>query len=120
MLRIESARWDRSLTLSVVDSEHFVAEIRGSDIFAHLNVYSWHPEQSVIEYFESISKQILPWDLARVWESTEGEFRISSVCSSLGYVCFSVPLIHRKENASWEVTADVLAELGQIANMISR
>ena len=115
---IKSTSSDREIFFSKYDGEDFFVELRGN-VTATIKVYGYAPHTyDLAHWFAELGEQDTSWDEAKLWESLEGEFKISATCSSLGQVHFELSLRilpGADEEAYLQVGLET--ELGQIENI---
>lgn len=73
---------------------------------------------SLVSFFDDLGAQAQPWNGARAWASTEGDFSLTATCTALGRVTFQVDLRGEEgTEEAWRVVAGLESELGQLARI---
>ena len=82
-------------------------------------VYAYSPHSpSLVALFGRIANQSRPWASTECWESLEGEFSLSAMCSNLGAVSFSLSMLaHLDAQDKWRISASLTADLGQLPSI---
>ena len=115
LFSVHSVNSDRELVFRDRKGERFTVELKGSELFATVDVWL-HPVANDLQiFFQELASFTNAWQGARAWESLEGELSLSATCSTLGQVTLSVKLSHRAGSPEdWEVRARLVTELGQL------
>lgn len=89
---INSTHSDRKLAFSEFDGENFIFELKGG-ISVSVRVYGYAPHtHDLAHWFNEFGNREVPWQGELVWESLEGEFKISATSTSLGQIYITVSL----------------------------
>lgn len=81
-------------------------------------VWACKDADGLSQLFSRLGAYDRPWSGVESWESLEGEFRLSAVCSPLGKVTFSVQLSGLQgAPEEWSVSASLLTEMGQLQKL---
>lgn len=115
MFSIHSASSDRQLIFSDFTGENFQVEIHGSGLNSTISI--WHDDQysGICEFFKDLAQSTKPWTGERKWESLEGDFSITAVCSRTGAVTFTIGILYLAGNEEESrIRAGLLTELGQL------
>ena len=112
---IRSNASDRELVFHSPQADYFVVELRGTALNAIRNVYAYTDARGLSALFERLATYERPWVGTERWESLEGEFAVSAVCSALGQVRFAVRIRDMLGGPEeWEVSAHLESELGAL------
>jgi hypothetical protein len=115
MFSIHSVISDRELVFSDKTGEFFQVEIRGSGLNSNITIWHDYGFSSLGGYFADLAWINKPWDDARKWESLEGDFSISAICSKTGSVTFTIGIFHLAGNEEESrITVGLVSELGQL------
>jgi hypothetical protein len=117
MYRIHSSISDREIVFSNKEVNWFDVEIFSSTLRCSHSV--WHDETHprVDEFFRELAAFRKPWDDERIWESLEGDLRISASCSRTGNVHLSINIKqHMGGDEESNITTGVIIELGQLSS----
>jgi len=115
MFSIHSVSSDRELVLSDFTGDYFQVEIHGLGLNSKTTI--WHDDHysGLCEFFKDLAQSTKPWDDERKWESLEGDFSITAVCSRTGSVTFTIGIFHLAGNEEeFRIRAGLLTELGQL------
>lgn len=119
MINIRSCSSNRELRISRASDSYLLAELVGSPVSAKVEVWVQTGDAAGLQAFlADLGKQGRPWGGARVWESIEGDFKLSATCTALGNVVFNVEL-HGLQGATeeWAVSAGIDYELGELERL---
>ena len=112
---IKSNQSDREIVFSQFDGESFYVSLKGR-ISSTIKVYGFAPHShNFCHWFEILGSKNMPWSNEIVWESLEGEFRISATCSALGEVWIKMALIDLPgAGEESRIQTSLVTELGQL------
>lgn len=115
---IKSTSSNREICFSKFDGEDFYVELKG-DINATTKIYEYAPHSYNLSYwFAELGKQVTTWEDTKVWESLEGELKISATCTLLGRIHFLLALRMLPEaDEETFIQVGLESELGQITNI---
>lgn len=103
--------------LSSID-DHFTVELKGRSVYATQVVYAYTDALGVAELFARLAANERPWTGVESWESLEGEFRLSAMCSPLGEVTFFLEIAGMQgAPEEWRVSASITTEFGQLCQL---
>jgi hypothetical protein len=72
----------------------------------------------LVDLFVHLASYERPWSGNKDWESIEGEFYLSAICSSLGEVNLSIRIRGNQGSPEeWQASAMLTTELGQLPNI---
>ena len=115
---IRSTSSDRELVFRAETEETFHVELLGTEVAASRLVWAYTDAGGLLALFKEIGSLQRPWAGAKSWESLEGEFCLSAICSALGTVLFKVQLSGLLGSPEeWHVTAGLTFELGQLSGL---
>lgn len=108
-----SSRDDQSsLRLEELDSDYFLAELRGLNLTARARV-GIYMSSGLAALFAEMAAQWRGWSEAKSWQSLEGELRLSAESDRTGHICLTVTLCEGAP-AVWSVVAEITLEAGQL------
>jgi hypothetical protein len=117
---IKSTKSDLKLVLSDIEGDYFTARLESSYLNAILRVYSYHYSSNAegfAGFMERLGEENIPWEESKNWESLEGEFKVSAVCSPLGVVTFEVNFRYFDGAENWEAKTSLMSELGLLPGL---
>ena len=117
--QIKSSDSDLVFTLSERNGDYFTASLKASHITAEREVYAYTDAHGFADLIEQLASQPKPWQEELTWESLEGEFKISSSCTTLGQVTFKVVLSHYGCTEEWLVKTELKYEFGKLQDLAS-
>jgi len=112
---IDSSQSDREIVFSRYDDESFYVGLKGR-VIGTIKVYGYAPHSHDFSYwFEILGANSKPWTNEIVWESLEGEFKISATCSTSGEVFIKVAFIDlHGADEECRIQTALVTELGQL------
>jgi len=115
--RIKSSDSDLELILSDIQGDYFKARIASDHINSVREVYAYTDAYGLADMMESLASHEKGWPDIRLWETIEGEFKISAKCSKLGKVTFEIEFSHFGYAEEWLVKTKLNTELGQLPRL---
>jgi len=112
--RIKSSHTDLELILSDIKGDYFIARISSKHMKITREVWAYADAYGFAELFEWLASQEKPWNEKQSWESLEGEFKFSAMCSSLGVITFEVEFNHYGCAEEWQAKTQLSSEFGQL------
>ncbi len=95
--------------------DYFTIELRGSSARSIRRVYTFPGARDLARFFSKLAAYHQPWEGVESWESPEGEFKLSSSCSTVGHVSFQIEIREKFGGPEeWELSAVLATELGQL------
>ena len=81
-------------------------------------VWAYTDADGLCQLFSRLGEYSRPWTGLEIWESIEGDFRLSAACSSLGSVTFSVEMAGLQgAPEEWRVSASLVTEMGRMQEL---
>jgi len=114
---INSTSSSREILFSGHRDEYFQIYIKG-DVSAFVDVWAYTDAKGLYSFFQELANREKPWHGSKSWESIEGEFTISTTCSPLGEVLFTIQLRGLQgAPEEWKVSVGLATELGQLTSI---
>lgn len=116
---LKSRTSDLQLELSDISGDYFTAKIISENVAGTLKVYAYTDSQDFADMFEEMAARRPPWHDIRVYQSLEGEFRVSSECSSLGVITFEIGLNQQthSDGENWKLIVQIESEIGLLPEL---
>lgn len=77
-----------------------------------VSIYHYASTNGFVEFFQGIARHETPWIGEEVWESLEGELRLSATCNAVGHVCLKITL--RDFMRDWSLVCSMLFDFGML------
>lgn len=119
MLIIHSSNSSRTLRIHTPVDSYMTVAMEGHEITGVVQVWAETGEvEGLAMFFRELGSLETPWNGSRVWETIEGDFRLSASCSSLGAVTFVVTMNGLPGAAEeWQLHAGIATEFGQLPRL---
>lgn len=114
---IKSSTSDLTLMLSDINGDYFKVTLKSFHLNTTREVYAYTDGDGFAKMFERLASYNKPWAGEEIWESLEGEFKLSANCSTLGQVTFKINLSYMGCSEEWSVETDLLYEFGQLEKL---
>lgn len=103
-------RFDRKL-------EYFTVELFDPEVRARTRVYAYEPSQ-MTAFFDDLARNWRGWPGNKLWESLEGECRMSAANDGKGHIDLNVSLRPSPNPNAWRFDGVVLIEAGQLDSLV--
>jgi len=121
MFSIHSVSSSRELIFHSRNGDEFEVELKGGTPIAHLQVSAYTNQFGLDDLMQDLADMKKPWPGSKSWESLEGEFSISAICTTLGQVIFKVVFRNMLGTAEeWRLEFGLEVELGMLKDIGSK
>ncbi len=100
--------------------EGFWVRVTDQNLVAAVPVYAGYAPAHPVPLFTEMAQKWSAWSGELVWQSLEGELTIRSSRDRVGHVFIRVELRSGQMPEDWRVSANVLAEIGQLESIARR
>jgi len=107
---------NRELILRDKYGEYMQVVLAG-EVSASTTVWLYTKENSLSNFFETLSSYDKPWKGTRTWTSIENDLSISVSSSSLGAVLFEITLCSLQGEEEWQINISINSEFGQLSHI---
>jgi Family of unknown function (DUF6228) len=114
-LTIASANIGTKLEFSDVRNEYFTVEFSSPSLTAVHRVWMYVGDgESLAHLFKEMTENWMGWEGVKVWNTTKGDFSLSSTSDKLGHSTLEVELLKRDLPQLWSIKATIEIEAGQL------
>jgi hypothetical protein len=115
LITVRSTASDRVLHIGDVEDVLFPVTLSGYPVTTRTQLWVEYDAPELAAFLQDMGRLERPWSGAKVWNSLEGDLRLSVTCSLLGAVTFDVTLSGAPGSPeAWSVTAGIQTGLGEL------
>lgn len=112
---LQSANPSSSLRFSRKAPDYFDVAIETPSLTAtrKINIYTYRPSDGFCEFFQHLASHGQPWTGEEVWQSLEGDMKLSATCDALDHVALKINFGSSfEDHDSWSLECVLFFDFG--------